>query len=162
MGWPAGCWRWPTFSGQSAWQARRLSADLRGDAHHHHQQQRHLIGTRRCTGPSYWPAAALEWRVGKPGRQARGERPPPDSANLSLLSGTGRPAHPTLHHGRTASLASEPGHGGRAKHLPEQPAHPRPHPPPPPPPCLLPPLLAASWQLWTVSYSERGEGWAGQ
>ena len=100
----------------------RLCANLSRDAHHLHH--RHLIGTRRRTGPSR--PAALEWRVGL----ARGERPQPDSANLSLLSGEGRPAHPSLHHGRTGSLASEPGHGGGAKHLPQQPAHPRPHPPP--------------------------------
>ena len=73
------CWRWPTFFGQSA-RGGRLCANLSRDAHHQHQH-RHLIGTRRRTGPS-WPAA-LEWRVGL----ARGERPQPDSANLSLLSG---------------------------------------------------------------------------
>ena len=69
----------PLFSGQSA-RGGRLCANLSRDAHHQHQH-RHLIGTRRRTGPS-WPAA-LEWRVGL----ARGERPQPDSANLSLLSG---------------------------------------------------------------------------
>ena len=125
------CWRWPTFSGQSA-VCGRLCANLSRDAHHHHHH-RHLIGTRRRTGPS-WPA--LEWRPGL----GRGERPEPDSANLSLLSGAGsRPAHPTLHHGRGASLASEPGHGGGTRHLPQQPPRPPPRPPP-----RLPPLLPAS------------------
>ena len=143
-----GCWCWPTFSGQCvcAGDCLQICAEMASTS----TTNSSTTATRSRLGGV--PArAALDWRVGL----ARGERPEPDSANLSLLSGAGRPAHPSLHHGRTASLASEPGHCGRAEHLPEQqPAQPHPCSPPPSSPsstCLL------QLHQGTGSYSERME-----
>ena len=142
------CWCWPTFSGQCVCAANclQICAEMASTS----TTNSSTTATRSRLGGV--PArAALDWRVGL----ARGERPEPDSANLSLLSGAGRPAHPSLHHGRTASLASEPGHCGRAEHLPEQqPAQPHPCSPPPSSPsstCLL------QLHQGTGSYSERME-----